>query len=97
MNVEGDAISRDEMRHKLIQLRSRTAQWGSSSFRAGYRKAVDFALSDLEGCRQLEGVTVTRCKDCQYATERHATLVHCTVFNRSKNPDDFCNYGEPDF
>lgn len=91
-----EAISREEMKRKLYALRNRTVQWKSGSFKAGYNSAVDFAMSDLDSCRTLEIVTVTRCKYCRHATERYSTLPHCTIFNRSKAPEDFCNYGEPD-
>jgi hypothetical protein len=92
----GDAISRDEMKARLYKLRSRTDQWKPSSFRAGYREAVDFALSDAESCRPVEAVLITRCGQCRSATERNSTMPYCMIHNRRKNPDDFCNFGAPD-
>lgn len=92
----GDAISRDEMKAKLYKLRSRTDQWKASSFRAGYREAIDFALSDVENCRAVEAILVTRCHECRHATERQSTMPYCTVHNRTRSPEDYCNFGDPD-
>lgn len=92
----GDAISRDEMKARLYKLRSRTDQWKPSSFRAGYREAVDFALSDAESCRAVDAILVTRCRECRHATERQTTLPYCMIHNRRKSPEDYCNYGDPD-
>jgi len=92
----GDAISRDEMKVKLYKLRSRTEQWKASSFRAGFRQAIDFALSDVDGCRPVEAVLITRCHECRHATERHSTMPYCTIHNRTRGPEDFCNFGDPD-
>lgn len=92
----GDAISRDEMKAKLYKLRSRTEQGKASSFRAGFRQAIDFALSDVDSCRPVEAVLITRCHECRHAAERQTTLPYCMIHNRRKSPEDYCNYGEPD-
>ncbi len=91
-----DAISREEMKYRLRQIRSRTTQWKQSSFRAGFLEAIDHAASAVESCRQVEGVIVTRCKDCRHATDRHSTLPYCTIHNKHKDPNDYCNFGDPD-
>ena len=43
-----DAISREEMKYRLRQIRSRTTQWKQSSFRAGFLEAIDHAASAVE-------------------------------------------------
>lgn len=92
----GDAISREEMRNRLRQIRCRTMQWRNGPFRAGFLEAMDHVSSAVESCREVEGVMVTRCKYCRHASERESTLVYCMIHNRRKDPTDYCNYGEPD-
>lgn len=92
----GDAISRDEVLAKLYKLRSRTDQWKQGSFRAGYREAIDYAISDANNCRPVEAILITRCGKCVHATERNTTMPYCTVHNRTRSPEDYCNFGEPD-
>ena len=69
-----DAISREEIKFRQRQIRSRTTQWKQSSFRAGFLEAINNAASAVESCSKVEGVIVTRCKECRHATDRHSTL-----------------------
>lgn len=89
-----DAISREEMRYRMQQIRSRATQWKQSSFRAGFLEAIDHAVSAMESCRSAEGVMVTRRKDCLHGTGRQYTTVYCLIHNRQRDPNDYCNFGE---
>ena len=92
-----DAIDREQIQRKLYQMRGRIQQRRDGAYKCGYQDACKDALQKLAECDRLETDTVTRCKECQHATERCTIMPYCTIHNRRKAPDDFCNYGEPDY
>jgi len=92
-----DAIDREQLRRKLMNMQNRVKQRRDGAYRCGYEDACRDALANLDRCDQLETTAVTRCINCQRSTEKQSTMVYCLLHNRSKNPNDFCNYGEPDY
>lgn len=91
-----EAISRDEIKKRLHMLKSRSDQWKQGSYRAGFREALVYAIDDVNSCRTLEQTTVTECHECAHALEKQSTMPYCTIQNRTKDPDDYCKFGEPD-
>ncbi len=91
-----DAIDRELMRGKILRMNDRIRQRRDGPYKCGYKDACLDALQKLAECPSLEVATVTRCGECRKATERTTTMPYCTVQNRRKAPDDFCNFGEPD-
>ena len=92
-----DAIDREQARGKMRSLENRTKQWKDGSFKSGYKSAVRDAIQKISECDSLETDTVTRCRDCRHASEQNTTMPYCTVHNRRRAPDDFCNFGERQF
>lgn len=92
-----DAIDRNMMRSKLIRMENRSRQRRDGAYKSGYRDACSDALRKLRECPALETTAITRCEKCRHATERQTTMPYCTIHNRRKAPDDFCNLGEPDY
>ena len=92
-----DAIDRDEISAKLHRMQDRIKQRREGAYKCGYRDACMDALNKLNECSSLETTTVTRCEKCRHATERTTTMPYCTIHNRRKSPDDFCNFGDPDY
>ena len=92
-----DAIDRAQLRRKLMNMQQRIRQRRDGAYRCGYDDACRDALMNLNGCDQLETTAVTRCKNCRHSTEKESSMVYCMRHNRSKKPDDFCNYGDPEY
>lgn len=92
-----DAISREQMRRKLTYMLHRLRQRRDGPYKVGYRDACNDALQKLEECDPLELNAVTRCRECAHATERQTTMPYCTIHNRRRAPDDYCNFGEHEF
>ena len=90
-----EVISREEMRSKIWKIRARCLQWRDNGYRNGWMEAMDCAESALNGCRDLDVQTVTRCRECLHAHPGSSdkTLVYCTVHKKYLKADDFCNYG----
>ena len=95
--MAADAIDRDQMRGKLNRMRDRVKQRRDCAYKCGYKDACNDALQKLDEIPSLEQTTVTRCRECSHATERHTTLPYCLLQNRRKDPDDYCRFGEPDY
>ena len=91
-----DAIDRDELDRKLYKLKVLIQQRKSSSYNYGYLMAINDAINKMRDCASLETTAVVRCKDCRHATDRYSTMPYCSIHNRSRGPDDFCNFGEND-
>jgi hypothetical protein len=91
-----DAINREQMRMKLMRMQDRIRKRRDGPYKCGYKDACNDALQKLNECSTLASDTVTRCHECRNALERQTTLPYCIIHNRRKNPDDFCNFGEPD-
>ena len=92
-----DAIDREAMRGKLTRMNDRIKQRRDGAYKCGYKDACSDAIQKLAEIPSVELCPVTRCKVCRHATERQTTMPYCTVHNRRKGPDDFCNFGEPDY
>ena len=92
-----DAIDRETIRGKLLRMKDRIKQRRDGPYKVGYRDACQDALQKLGECPSLETDTVTRCHECRHATERTSTRPYCTIHNRRRAPDDFCNHGDPDW
>ena len=92
-----DAIDRSEIRCRLKRIRGKNVQRRESSYKSGWEDAIQMALHAAEACESLETTTITRCKDCVNATERNTTLPYCIIHNRTRDPEDYCNYGARDF
>ena len=91
-----DAIDRETMYGKLTRMRNRIKQRRDGPYKVGYEDACKDAIQKLAECPKLETATVVCCGQCGHAVERHTTLPYCTLQNRRKMPDDYCNYGVPD-
>lgn len=91
-----NVIDQDRLIRKLRALKTRTAQRKTSDYRRGQIDGIEFCIEEAENQQPMEVVAVTRCRVCRFATERTTTLPYCMVHNRRKNPDDFCNFGDPD-
>ena len=91
-----DAISRDVVKNRIHRLKTRMQRKKPNEFQLGQLDGLEYALSIITACDALEVVAVTRCRVRRFATERTTTLPYCMVHNRRKNPDDFCNFGDPD-
>lgn len=92
-----DAVDRELIRGKILRMNDRIKQRRDGPYKIGYKDACLDALQKLEECPSLEEITVTRCRECQKATERETTMPYCLLQNRRKDPDDYCRYGEPDY
>ena len=92
-----DAIDRETMRGKLIRMQNRIRQRRDGAYKCGYKDACNDALQKLDEIPALETDTVVHCRECRHATERHSTMPFCTVHNRRRGPEDFCNFGETDY
>ena len=92
-----DAIDRETMRGKLIRMQNRIRQRRDGAYKCGYKDACSDALQKLDEIPALETDTVVHCLECRHATERHSTMPFCTVHNRRRGPEDFCNFGETDY
>lgn len=92
-----DAIDRETMRGKLIRMQNRIRQRRDGAYKCGYKDACNDALQKLDEIPALETDTVVHCRECRHATERHSTMPYCTVHNRRRGPEDFCNFGETDY
>lgn len=92
-----DAIDREQMRRKVYTMQNRIKQRREGSYRCGYNDACKDALLKLAECDSLETDTVTRCHECRHATERTTAMPYCTVHNRRRAPNDYCNFGDKDF
>ena len=92
-----DAIDLETMRGKLIRMQNRIRQRRDGAYKCGYKDACNDALQKLDEIPALETDTVVHCRECRHATERHSTMPFCTVHNRRRGPEDFCNFGETDY
>jgi hypothetical protein len=92
-----DAIDRETMRGKLIRMNDRIKQRRDGAYKCGYKDACSDALQKLAEIPSMETATITRCSKCQHANERQTTMPYCTIHNRRRAPDDYCNFGEPDY
>ena len=92
-----DAIDREVMRGKLIRMENRIRQRRDGAYKCGYKDACSDAMQKLEEIPSLETATVTRCNKCRHATDRTTTMPYCMLKNRRTAPDDFCNFGDPDY
>lgn len=92
-----DAIDRELMDGKLRRMRDRIRQRRDGPYKVGYEDACKDAVQKLNECPSLETATVTRCGKCRHANERQTTQPYCTIHNRRRAPDDYCNFGEPDY
>ena len=92
-----DAIDREQANRKLVQMANRIKQRRDGPYKCGYVDACKDAIHKLNECDELEAVTITRCLHCRHATERTTTMPYCTIHNRRRAPDDFCNFGDPDY
>ena len=92
-----DAIDREEMNRKLFKLKLAMKQRrNDSAYNRGYTDAVSDAINKAGECTSLELTAIVRCKDCHHATERFSTMPFCTIHNRRRGADDYCNFGEID-
>lgn len=62
----------------------------STSIALGACKAAEIVAS----CPTVNAVSVTSCKNCKHGTES-AYGIACVVTGSLKNPDGFCDDGEP--
>jgi hypothetical protein len=92
-----DAIDRTQMRGKIQRMTDRCKQRRDGAYKVGYSDACKDAMQKLYECSSLETCTVTRCRECRHANERHTTQPFCTIHNRRRAPDDYCNFGETDY
>ena len=92
-----DAIDREQMRRKVIQMQNRIKQRRDGGYKCGYNDACKDALQKLDEIPAMETKAVTLCKYCQSATERTSTMPYCMIHNKRKAPDDWCNFGTPDY
>ena len=92
-----NAINKDQLYGKLLRMKERIKQWRNGPYRCGYRDACQDAMQKLNECDILETATVIRCKECRHATERCSTMPYCTIHNRRRGPEDYCNFGETDY
>ena len=88
-----ELISLAEARGKMRRLRDKSTQWKRSSYREGWNDAVDQADRALGLCRTMDVQPVVRCRDCLHAIDRQSTMVFCTVTNKHKDMEDYCNFG----
>ena len=91
-----DAIDREELNRKLFKLKLAMKQRKDSAYNRGYTAAINDAIYKAGECTVMEMTAIVRCKNCHYATERLSTMPFCTIHNRSRGPDDYCNFGEID-
>ena len=92
-----DAIDREQLRSRLVRMTYRVRQHRNGPYKCGYMDAARDAIRAAEDCDQLETPAVVRCKNCRHATERCSTMPYCTIHNRRRMPEDFCNFGETDY
>ncbi len=92
-----DAIDRETMRGKLLRMNDRIKQRRDGPYKIGYRDACKDALQKLDEVPSMETGTIVRCSRCAHANERQTTQPYCTIHNRRRAPDDYCNFGETDF
>ena len=92
-----DVIDREQMRGKLLRMADRIKQRRDGAYKCGYKDACSDALMKLSECSPLKTDTITKCHECRHAMERNSTMPYCTIHNRRRAPDDYCNHGENDF
>ena len=92
-----DAVDREQMRGKIVRMLHRIRQRRDGPYKVGYSDACRDALQKLDECESLGTRAPTLCRDCANATERNTTLPYCMIHNRRKAPEDYCNYGKPDY
>ena len=91
-----NAIDRDLIHGKLVRMLDRCKQRRDGAYKCGYRDACQDAIQKLNECDDIENTAVVRCRICRHATERYSTMPYCTIHNRHRGPEDFCNFGEMD-
>ena len=91
-----DAIDREMINGKLVRMIDRCKQRRDGAYKCGYLDACKDAIHKLTECPSLDTTAVIRCRICRYATERSSTMPYCTIHNRHRGPDEFCNFGETD-
>lgn len=91
-----DAVDREQMRGKIVRMLHRIRQRRDGPYKVGYSDACRDALQKLDECESLGTRAVTLCQVCANATERDTTLPYCTIHNRRRAPDDYCNFGTKD-
>lgn len=92
-----DAIDRSEIRCRLKRILGRNVQRRDGAYKSGWQDAIQMALQAAEACESMETTAITRCANCRHATERTTTMPYCTIHNRHRSPEDFCNFGDPDY
>lgn len=92
-----NAVDRNLLSSKLHRMKDRVRQRRDGPYRCGYTDACKDAIQKLNECPEIETTAVVRCRECRHATERFTTMPYCTIHNRRRGPDDYCNFGETDF
>ncbi len=91
-------IDADEMYKKLHEAGGCDAEKGS--FAHGWDKAIDEAISLLNGLPVADVVEVVRCKDCKHCkpSREYEDEFYCAFHSEDDeaevSPNDFCSYGK---
>jgi len=95
--VAVNAIDKDQLEKKLVRMQHRIRQRRDGPYKIGYNDACKDAIQKMNECDILETPTVIRCRECRHSTERQSTMVYCTIHNKRKYPDEYCNLNESDY
>ena len=80
---------------RLIDANALISYIDECSQESRFRVYYGYAKSFIDDAPTVDAVEVTRCRDCKYHEDTHATgFEHCCLHDLTMRHNDFCSYGK---